>query len=129
MKVLVAMSGGVDSTLAAALLIEQGHEVSGCTLRLVDAPAGGVAPDAAAAAAFLGIPHEVLDLRGEFERLVIWPFAAAYAAGRTPNPCALCNARVKFGLLLERALAAGADALATGHYARIAPGADGAPRL
>jgi tRNA-specific 2-thiouridylase len=119
----------VDSTLAAALLTEQGHEVSGCTLRLIDPPPGGDAPDPAAAAAQLGIPHEAWDLRAEFERQVISPFAAAYAAGRTPNPCALCNARVKFGLLLERALAAGADALATGHYARVAPGPDGTPRL
>lgn len=129
MNVLVAMSGGVDSTLAAALLHEQGHEVSGCTLRLIDPPPGAAAPEPAAAAAALGIPHETLDLRAEFERLVVAPFAAAYAAGRTPNPCALCNARVKFGLLLARALATGADALATGHYARVAPGEDGAPRL
>jgi tRNA-specific 2-thiouridylase len=128
-NVLVAMSGGVDSTLTAALLVEAGHRVSGCTLLLVDPPAAPGAPDPAAAAAQLGIPHEIWDLRAAFERLVIAPFTAAYAAGRTPNPCALCNARVKFGLLLERALAAGADALATGHYARIAPGPDGAPRL
>ena len=129
MKVLVAMSGGVDSTLAAALLLEQGHEVLGVTLRLVDPPPGADPPDPAAAAASLGIPHETVDLRGEFERLVVAPFVASYAAGRTPNPCALCNARVKFGLLLEKARAAGAGALATGHYARIVPSPDGEPRL
>jgi tRNA-specific 2-thiouridylase len=128
-NVLVAMSGGVDSTLAAALLVEQGHRVSGCTLRLVDPAPGAAAPDPAAAAAALGIPHTAWDLRAEFERLVVRPFAAAYLAGLTPNPCALCNARVKFGLLLERSRGAGADALATGHYARVAPGPDGAPRL
>jgi len=129
MKVLVAMSGGVDSTLAAALLLEQGHEVLGCTLRLVDPQPGVEAPDPAAAAASLGIPFTAWDLREEFERLVVAPFVASYAAGRTPNPCALCNARVKFGLLLEKARAAGADALATGHYARISPAPDGEPRL
>jgi tRNA-specific 2-thiouridylase len=129
MRILVAMSGGVDSTLAAALLVEQGHEVSGVTLRLSDPPLGAEPPDPAAAAASLGIPHETVDLRGEFESLVVAPFVAAYAAGRTPNPCALCNARVKFGLLLQKARSAGADALATGHYARIVPAPEGEPRL
>jgi tRNA-specific 2-thiouridylase len=129
MKILVAMSGGVDSTLAAALLIEQGHEVLGVTLRLVDPPPGAEPPDPAAAAASLGIPHETIDLRGEFGNLVVAPFVAAYIAGRTPNPCALCNARVKFGLLLEKARTAGAAALATGHYARVVPAPDGEPRL
>ncbi|HEY5999184.1 MAG TPA: tRNA 2-thiouridine(34) synthase MnmA [bacterium] len=130
MNVLVAMSGGVDSTLAAALLLEEGHRVSGCTLVLVEPLAGAGAPEAAgAAAAQLGIPHEVRDLRGQFEQLVVRPFADGYLAGRTPNPCALCNARVKFGALLERALAGGADALATGHYVRVMPGPGAAPRL
>ncbi|HWR98566.1 MAG TPA: tRNA 2-thiouridine(34) synthase MnmA [Candidatus Methanoperedens sp.] len=129
MNVLAALSGGVDSTLAAALLAEEGHRVTGCTLRLVDHPVADPVPAAAAAAAALGIPHEIFDVRAEFERLVVAPFAAAYRAGRTPNPCALCNARVKFGLLLERACGVGAAALATGHYARVAPGPDGAPRL
>ena len=129
MRVVVAMSGGVDSTLAAALLVEQGHEVHGVTLRLVDPPAGVAAPDPAGAAAALGIPFTSWDLRAEFERLVVAPFCEAYVAGRTPNPCARCNARVKFGLLLDKARASGADALATGHYTRIETGPDGAPRL
>jgi tRNA-specific 2-thiouridylase len=130
MKVLAALSGGVDSTLAAALLLEAGHEVVGLTLRLVDPPPESAGDDpAAAAAAALGIPLTAWDLRAEFERLVIAPFVAAYAAGSTPNPCALCNARVKFGLLAARARESGADALATGHYARIVAGPGGAPRL
>ena len=123
------MSGGVDSTLAAALLVEQGHEVLGGTLLLVDQPPAADAPDAAAAAAFLGIPFTRWDLRAEFERLVVAPFAASYAIGRTPNPCALCNAGVKFGLLLDKVRELGADALATGHYAGIASGPNGHPRL
>ena len=129
MKVLVAMSGGVDSTLAAALLLEQGHHVLGGTLRLVDDPPAIDAPDPAGAAEALGIPFTRWDVRADFERLVVSPFTAAYASGRTPNPCALCNARVKFGLLLDKARDLGAAALATGHYAGIAPAQDGSPRL
>jgi tRNA-specific 2-thiouridylase len=129
MRVLVALSGGVDSTLAAALLVEQGHEVLGGTLRLVDHPPAIGAPDPQGAARALGIPFTCWDLRAEFERLVVSPFTAAYVAGRTPNPCALCNARVKFGLLLDKARELGAAALATGHYAGIASGPDGPPRL
>jgi len=123
------MSGGVDSTLAAALLIDQGHDVQGATLRLVDHPPAVDAPDPAAAAETLGIPFTCWDLRAEFERLVVSPFAAAYATGRTPNPCVLCNAHVKFGLLLDKARELGADALATGHYAGVASEPAGPPRL
>ena len=130
-RVAVAMSGGVDSSVAAALIAASGAEVFGLTLRLSSC-AGDEAvrsrrpccaardvEDARAVAGRIGIPHHVVDAREEFRRAVVEPFAAAYAAGRTPVPCAACNAAVKFGLLLDRALALGADALATGHYARI----------
>jgi tRNA-specific 2-thiouridylase len=131
-RVVVAMSGGVDSSVAAALLIEQGFEVVGITLRLLSArrpDAGGrrfgscCSPadieDARMVASQLGIPHYVLNHEREFDRLVVQDFAAAYMAGRTPNPCVLCNERVKFGSLLERALGLGAELVATGHYARV----------
>jgi tRNA-specific 2-thiouridylase len=120
-KVVVGLSGGVDSTLAAALLREQGHEVVGVTLRLHAAEPPSRPP--------LDVPWEVVDLRAPFEEQVVRPFVEAYRAGRTPNPCAVCNARVKFGLLLDRARELGADCLATGHYARVGRAPDGAPRL
>jgi tRNA-specific 2-thiouridylase len=129
MRVLVAMSGGVDSSLAAALLVEQGHDVLGGTVSLVDRSPAADVPDPEAAAAAIGIPFTRWDLRAEFERLVVSPFVAAYARALTPNPCALCNARIKFGLLLEKARELGADALATGHYADVARGPDEMPRL
>ena len=130
-RVLVAMSGGVDSAVAAALLHEQGYDVVGVTLRLyteADDTAYrskrsccGVedVADARAAAQRIGIPHYVLNMEREFERDVLGPFVQAYADGRTPNPCLACNQHVKFSTLLERALAMGCDLLATGHYARI----------
>ena len=123
MKIAVAMSGGVDSSLAAALLVEQGHEVVGLFMRLVgEAWRGSLAPsepiDAQRVAGVLGIPLEVLDSGSELEALVSY-FCSEYDAGRTPNPCVLCNKWIKFGRLLAHARASDADRFATGHYARI----------
>lgn len=129
-RVLVAMSGGVDSAVAAALLVEQGHEVTGVHCKLADVPLGEQVPghgcctlddaqDARRTAQVLGIPFYVWDLSQEFEREVQGPFAEAYAAGVTPNPCVTCNERVKYAALLDRAAASGFDALATGHHARL----------
>ena len=125
-RVAVAMSGGVDSSVAAALVAAGGAEVFGLTLRLLAGEES--VEDAKAAAGRIGIPHHVVDARDEFRREVVGPFASACAAGRTPVPCATCNAAMKFGLLLERALSMGAEALATGHYARL-DAAAGRPRL
>lgn len=130
--VLVAMSGGVDSSVAAALLVEKGHAVTGATMRLwagsagmsQEAPAYGDEEAVEAARRVchaLGIPHDVLDLRQAFETCVVEEFVREYARGRTPNPCLLCNQEIKFGLFLQHARALGMH-LATGHYARIARG-------
>lgn len=120
--IAVALSGGVDSAVAAALLAEEGHPVFGITMTLPEwaPPPEGEAPADAAArvCAHLGIPHHVIGLGAEFEEQVADPFCQTYRAGRTPNPCAWCNARIKFGALLDAALRLGAQALATGHYAR-----------
>jgi len=125
------MSGGVDSSVAAALLVEQGHEVVGLTMNLwpdwlpepddgFQACCGvGAIGDARAVAQRLGIRHYVLNMREEFERAVIDEFCDEYAAGRTPNPCLACNRAIKFSLLLRKVRAMGLDALATGHYARV----------
>jgi tRNA-uridine 2-sulfurtransferase len=132
-QVLVAMSGGVDSSVAAALAVEAGWDVTGVHLRLADTPAHlqvqgkgcctvADADDARRVAGTLGIPFYVWDMAEEFRRAVVDDFAGEYAAGRTPNPCARCNERVKVVGLLRRARALGFDALATGHYARVEDG-------
>jgi len=135
MLVVVAMSGGVDSSVAAALLQRQGHRVVGVTMQVWPEGAGdgrrggccamGAVRDARAVAGLLGIPHYVFSLREAFAQHVISTFTAAYAAGRTPNPCVACNEHIKFGELLAKARLLGAAALATGHYARTAQGPDG----
>jgi tRNA-specific 2-thiouridylase len=130
-RVVVAMSGGVDSAVAAGILARQGYDVIGITMRLwtledPDAPVGKRrccsvedTDDARGAADALGIPHYVLNMEREFHDRVIDYFVSEYERGRTPNPCLACNEHVKFRALLDRALAFDADFLATGHYARI----------
>ena len=116
-KVMVGMSGGVDSSAAAVLLQKQGHTVLGVTLQLCPQPQKEAAQDAAAVCQTLGIQHAVLDYRTAFEQTVIADFIGEYLAGRTPNPCILCNEKIKFGLLMTQAQKTGCTALATGHYA------------
>lgn len=137
-RVAVAMSGGVDSSVAAALLKQQGLDVVGVTLKLQEcSEVGGSlsccgadgAVRARSVAAELGIPHYVLESVREFEREVLRPAWEDYAAGRTPSPCLLCNERIKFGLLLAWARRIGAGRVATGHYARIELSAEGEPML
>ena len=135
LRVLAAMSGGVDSATAAARAVDAGHEVTGGHLALSQNPrsyrtgARGCctledARDARRAADVIGIPFYVWDMADRFKRDVVDDFVAEYAAGRTPNPCLRCNEKIKFEAVLDRALALGFDAVCTGHYARI--GDDGA---
>jgi len=114
----VGMSGGVDSSVAAKLLLDAGHEVRGINLLLTDGGGAG-AERARAVAEKLGIPFSVLDFRREFREAVIEPFCSEYLCGLTPNPCVFCNMRVKFGLMLTHALDTGCDGVATGHYANV----------
>jgi tRNA-specific 2-thiouridylase len=135
-SVLVAMSGGVDSSVAACLLAEQGYEVLGSHLRLVhlgDVEHGCCGPraraDAAEVARVAGFPFEIVDLSREFADTVIADFVAELESGRTPNPCARCNQEIKFGAFLRRADELGIDLVATGHYVRNVLGPGGARRL
>ena len=123
-KVVVAMSGGVDSSVAAALLLETGYDVAGVSLRLweyqhEDPKNCSDYRGAEKIAHLLGIPHTLLDSRSEFIREVVQPFARSYLQGSTPNPCVTCNRDFKLGVLLEWARERGADYVATGHYARL----------
>ena len=133
MRVLVAMSGGVDSSVAAARMVDAGHDVVGVHLALSSAPgtlrtgsrgccSKEDAGDARRVADVLEIPFYVWDFADRFSESVIDDFVSAYARGETPNPCVRCNERIKFSALAARALALGFDALATGHYARLSDG-------
>jgi tRNA-specific 2-thiouridylase len=123
MKIAIAMSGGVDSSVAAALPKEAGHEVIGVTMLITDDRRPGIY--AADIASRLGIPHHVIDLRDIFAEKIIDYFCGEYGRGRTPNPCVLCNRYIKFSALWEEAQKLGAEMLATGHYARIEKDAGG----
>lgn len=118
-KVFVGLSGGVDSAVSAALLLERGYEVEGIHLLLTGYGDEKSAPDAEAVAKSLGIPFHCIDMKEEFKRYVIDYFVNEYMNGRTPNPCIVCNEHIKFGLLLDKMSELGGDYLATGHYARI----------
>src|SRR6476646_6669122 len=129
MRIVVAMSGGVDSSVAAALLAEQGHDVIGVSMQLYDQSEGQTSfgsccsiddlHDARRVAATIGIPHYIVNFEKQFGEQVIANFVSEYAAGRTPLPCAHCNSDLKFATLADRARGFGADAVATGHYARV----------
>jgi tRNA-specific 2-thiouridylase len=134
MRIVVAMSGGVDSSVAAALLAEQGHDVIGLSMQLYPQENGvqfgscctlDDLHDARRVASKLGFPHYILNLEERFQETVISNFVHEYASGRTPLPCAHCNSDLKFSTLLERAKGFGSDHVATGHYARIDRSTDG----
>jgi len=127
-KVVIAISGGVDSSVAALLLKEQGHEVVGITMCLgVAAEEGGRTKccgpreieDARRVCQMMEIPHYTMDFAGDLEEYIVKPFVEEYARGRTPNPCVACNRHIKFGTLLDKVTAMGFDFIATGHYARV----------
>lgn len=133
-RVVVAMSGGVDSSVSAAILLEKGYEVIGITMQLWPRKEDGARPiccgteaieSARRVAHQLGIPHYVMDFREIFKQLVIKDFYTEYARGRTPNPCIRCNQYIKFDVLLKKAKAIGAEYIATGHYARIVRNSQG----
>ena len=134
-QVMMAMSGGVDSSVAAAMLIDEGHEVIGVTLKLWggDSDSGCCSvsdvDDARWVADQLGIEHHVFNMGADFDEFVVDPYVTSHAAGLTPNPCVECNRHVKFGKLHERAKALGFDAVATGHHARKVTLDDGTFRL
>src|SRR5215813_13686427 len=137
------MSGGVDSSVAAALLAEQGHDVIGVSMQLYDNAASDAdgdrsfgsccsiddLHDARRVAAAIGIPHYILNLERQFNERVVSNFVGEYTAGRTPLPCTHCNSDLKFTTLLERATGFGAEAVATGHYARVDRTHDGCYQL
>jgi tRNA-specific 2-thiouridylase len=128
-RVMCAMSGGVDSSVAAALLLDEGHDVVGVTMKLWGGAQDsgccsvGDVEDARRVAQQLGIPHHVFNFTDDFDALVVAPYVTAHAEGRTPNPCIECNRHLKFDRLVTRARQLGFDAVATGHHARIVDGA------
>lgn len=130
--IAVAMSGGVDSSVTAALLKQQGHNVIGITMSLFTPHGNGIGSavrDAAIVAEHLNMPHHVVDFSSDFSKLIISDFIDEYRTGHTPNPCVRCNRYIKFGLLLDKARELGADLLATGHYVRKTVDPDGTCHL